>query len=137
MRHFLLFLLAFFSASPVCAGAGRDYAEGQIWSVRQPEGQSGASLKIQKIEDRPVGKIYHVSLIGLHLAGGRVTEVHHLPLSRETLDASLVGLVSSSDVFPDFREGYEEWKRAQGGVFTITVAEILVVLERNLLSQLP
>jgi hypothetical protein len=134
MRGVLLLLLSLFAATPAAA-ADRVYEEGQIWSIGL-SGNDGVLLKIRKIEDYGPGKVYHVSLTGLHLAGGQVTQVQHLPLSRETLDASLVAIVAAPDTFPDFHEGYEEWKRARGGVFTIPLAQILDILEQSFASQL-
>jgi hypothetical protein len=37
---------------------------------------------------------------------------------------------------PDFREGYDEWHKACGGVYTITVAEAVRVTEENFRQNL-
>jgi hypothetical protein len=133
----LLLLLLVLLGTPALAFAvpapGRVYEEGQVWAFTQDGAESEGRVKIRLIEQDPKGaKIYHVTLVGLSLVGGTVTEVQHLPVSRETLDSSVTRLDPAERAFPDYREGYEEWRRANGGVFTITIAEILLIVEQTL-----
>jgi len=59
----------------------------------------------------------------------------HAPVSQQTLDASVTKLSSSDRSFPPPDSGIEEWKQAKGGVFTITVAEIIDILDQQTANQ--
>lgn len=108
------------------------YAAGQVWEYRTRAADAGSLLKIQRVET-PAGHdgpIYHISVIGLGLSNPAVgTELPHSPVSRETLDASVTRLSDQRPEFPDAAPGIAQWKSAQGGVFTITVAEIIQIID--------
>ena len=127
----LLALASFFSLSAVqtAPAPAPAYAVGQVWEYRTRPQDEGSLLKIQRIED--AGAVFHVSLVGVRL-GGSPTEIQHLPVSRETLDASVSRLSDSDVAFPDVAAGHAEWQRAQGGVFTLTMAEIVDFAEQAL-----
>ena len=113
----------------------RAYAEGQVWEYRTRRGESGSLLRIQKIETLPelaeLGPVYHISVIGLNLAPNVLGTLQHVPVSRQTLDASVTRLSRKRADFPPAEAGIEEWRRAKGGVFTITVAQIAELLDRS------
>ena len=50
-----------------------------------------------------------------------------MPVSRETLDQSVSKLSGLNARFPDPSEGIEIWRDAEGGVFSIPVAEIIQI----------
>ena len=131
------FIWAMFSASLVQALGPGGYAEGQVWEYRTRPGEEGSLLKIQRIEQHPAfsaqGGIYHISIVGLRLSGAtQIRALPHAPVSRQTLDASVTRLATRSPDFPDAEEGIAHWRAAQGGVFTITVAEIAEMLDQSL-----
>jgi hypothetical protein len=108
------------------------YAAGQVWEYRTRPQEPESLLKIQRVEADPAGRpIYHISLIGLHIAGLKGGEAQHLPVSKATLDASVTRLSASTAAFPDPSEGIALWRQAKGGVFTIPVAEIVGVIEQS------
>jgi hypothetical protein len=106
------------------------YAEGQVWEYRARPGEEGSLLRIQRIEPWPagdaVGRVYHISVIGVRIGGpaGQV-EMPHLPVSRQTLDASVTRLSARTDAFPSAEEGIVTWRDDRGGVFDAPVAEII------------
>lgn len=106
------------------------YAEGQVWEYHTLPGDEGSLLRIQKIEILPEvtndGPVYHISIIGLHIAGFPDSkQLQHAPVSRQSLDVSVTRLSSSQAAFPDPTPGIAEWKAAHGGIFTVPVAEIV------------
>lgn len=113
------------------AGQADRYAVGQVWEYRTRPQDAGSLLKIQKIEPWADGRVYHLSVVGLSL-GGRTTDVHHIPVSRETLDASVLRPSASTRAFPDATEGIAIWREDRGGVFTIPVAEIAQVIDETM-----
>lgn len=113
------------------------YAEGQVWEYRTRPGDEGSLLKIQEVEAYPNApaaddrRVYHVSLIGVRFGPERtMTQLQHLPVSRETLDASVLRRSDSAAPFPAPDEGIAMWREAEGGVFTIPVAELVDIVEQ-------
>ena len=55
----------------------------------------------------------------------------HIPVSDETLDASVTKLSATKQEFPTtaLDEGIEEWRRANGGVFTIPMSQIVGIID--------
>jgi len=103
----------------------RDYASGQVWAYRTRPGEEGSRLRIHSVETPPGSgePVFHLSLSGLGVSLG------HLPVGRETLDASVTALADAGDAdFPDPSEGIETWRRDEGGVFTIPLADIVQAL---------
>ncbi len=109
------------------------YVAGQVWEYRTRPADSGSLLKIQRVEQDPtLGPIFHISVIGLRLRNQDIDPVlSHTPVSLETLDASVTRLSTKGSTFPDPAEGIAEWRSARGGVFTITVAEIVELVDRQ------
>ena len=111
---------------------------GQEWSFTGRPTDPAPTLIIDRIEDVPkVGEVVHVSVRGVHIrnpnvAGGISTELQHLPFARSALENSLVKLLKDSVALPDFEPGYEAWKRAKGGAFSISVREALDYVEHTL-----
>lgn len=118
------------------AAAKPRYAEGQVWEYRTRVGDEGSLLKIQKIEKVPGLKrespVYHITVVGVRLGGTPGSVLGHLPVSRQTLDSSLTRLSTRRADFPSAEEGIAEWRRAKGGVFTISVAEIVGFVEQTI-----
>jgi hypothetical protein len=111
------------------------YREGQVWEYRARPEDNGSLLRIQKIETDPVfkkyGPIYHISVIGVRFNGIPLSgELAHLPVSRQTLDASVTRQSTASVTFPDAAPGIAEWRLAKGGVFTIPLSEIIGAVEQ-------
>lgn len=118
------------------------YAEGQVWEYRTRMGEEGSLLRIQRIEPWPagdaVGRVYHISVIGVRIGGPEgPAELPHMPVSQVTLDASVTRLSASTAAFPSPEEGIATWREAQGGVFTVPLAEILGFVDRMLQGQRP
>lgn len=109
------------------------YAVGQVWRYRTRSDDPGSLLKIQQIEaGSALGPIYHISIIGVRLGQDRrVSEIAHTPVSRQTLDGSVTEMAASDARFPDAAPGIAQWRAASGGVFTLSVAEIVEVIDKT------
>ncbi len=117
------------------------YAEGQIWEYRTRPQDPGSLLKIQKIDTDPSRAehrvIYHVSIIAVHLGDPNVLRaISQVPLARESLDDSVIRISPNRLGFPDPWDGIAEWRKAKGGVFTITVDKIVDIVEQQI-SKMP
>jgi len=115
------------------------YAVGQVWAYQTRANETDSKLYIVRIEENEkIGPIYNIYLDGLaienpHIAGSQ-DSLPHAPVSAETLDASVTGLIEvRQNDLPDISEGFDMWKEAfdsgDAGVFTIKVSEIVQYIE--------
>jgi hypothetical protein len=103
---------------------------GQIWTLRPPA-HAAARVRIGRLDDN--GAIVHISLWGMPAPIPQATDVigsplvvGHLPITAEALLASVdMRIDEQPPANLGFDEGYDTWRRANGGVFTLTVPEIV------------
>lgn len=136
----LFFIMGLLSILGVANAA--DYSQGQLWSYKTRPGEEKSTVLINKVETHEkLGKIFHISVEGVrvvnrHHASGFSTELPHFPVSEETLKKSLVKRIGQRAPNPDYVEGYNTWKSAfdagKAGIFTISVAEIVGVVEKTI-----
>lgn len=109
------------------------FAVGQIWSLVAPMSPQ-ARIRIGRIEDN--GETVHISLWGVPARIPQDSDVlgsslaaGHLPITKTALRASVAALVSEeAPADLGFEEGYRTWRDAHGGVFTISVSEVVDVI---------
>lgn len=113
------------------------YAQGQVWEYKTRPQDAGSLLKIQRIETDGKQPVYHISVIGVHFTqAGFDGKLPHLPVSKETLDASVTRLSPTTPDFPtNFEDGIAEWRKANGGIFTLPVAQIIEVIQQSVSGQ--
>jgi hypothetical protein len=108
------------------------YVAGQVWEYRTRQQDTGSLLKVQRVEMIGTKKVYHISVVGVHFSTPGIAGVlPHIPVSDETLDASVTRLSAAKQDFPTtaLDEGIEEWRKAQGGVFTIPMSQIVGIVD--------
>jgi hypothetical protein len=137
-----LILAAMIWIAPVATAGTNRYAVGQIWEYKSRPQDAGSLVKINAIETMRFGKarlkIFHIGLIGLSFAGSPGGDaLPHAPASAETLDKSVTRRIKTAAIFPSFDEGIAEWRRAKGGVFTISLAEIADIIDKTVSGQQP
>lgn len=119
------------------------YKPGQRWSYKTRPGEEDSYLIVLKVDkDAKLGNIIHIALRKLKMKNelspdGSVREnVNHMPFSQEALDKSGLKLLEEKTDLPDFAEGYQMWREAfdggRGGVYSITIAEAVNVVETGL-----
>jgi hypothetical protein len=117
------------------------YVEGQVWEYRTRPQDAGSLLKVQRISMMEAKKVYHISVVGVHFATPGIAGIlPHIPVSDETLDASVTKLSAEKRDFPTsaLDEGIAEWRKAQGGVFTIPMSQIVGIIDEQMASaQMP
>lgn len=113
------------------------YTVGQVWNYSTRPGDEGSTLKIQQIDEQngPSGhRIYHISVVGFRLKNSQMDgRIDHAPVTRSALDSSVTNLSAHPHAFPDvsFKSGIADWEDAYGGVFTITVADIIEIIDQQ------
>jgi hypothetical protein len=125
-------------ASLTSQARGHDLRVGQEWRFRARTQDPDPRLVIDKLETLPkAGNVVHVSIRGVrvrnpHAPGGYSDTIRHMPFSRAAVESSITTLLQDSVALPGFEEGYQEWRQAQGGVFTVSVLEGLEFMEKTL-----
>jgi hypothetical protein len=98
------------------------FLPGQVWQYKTRPDEESSTVTILKVESVPkLGTILHVRVENIRLkncAGGTEPEkFEHMPFAREAIERSVTKLVKEGDD-PDFQSGYDEWRKACGGVDT-------------------
>lgn len=150
-RRFVFFLLCLFCLAVSFTGAQEipssqavrpEYKVGQKWSYRSRPGEESSYLIVVKIENEAKwGTIIHVALGGLKMKNPRSPNgfsesADHLPFSKDAIDKSAIKLLKDHVELPNFEPGYKLWRAAfddkRAGVYTITVAEAVNIMELSL-----
>jgi hypothetical protein len=151
VKRTILFLLCLALAAGVAAQAQdaslkdtteSKYKVGQVWSYKTRPDEKASSFIVVKVENHPkLGNIIHIALRELKVKRPSgpddfITKVNHMPFAEEALDKSAVKLLKEKVELPDYREGYDLWREAfdegNAGVYTITIAEAVGVMEKTL-----
>jgi hypothetical protein len=120
------------------AAGERAFRAGQEWGFAGRPGDPKPTLVVVKVEALPeIGEVVHVSVRGVRIRNPRAPEGYvdalpHLPFSPDALRRSVTSLVADSVTLPSFEQGYDQWRRAKGGAFTISVREALDLAEQTL-----
>jgi hypothetical protein len=116
------------------------FSVGQIWAYKTRPQDAGSLIKIYRIETLEYGPkkmtVYHISMIGLSLSSGsRNEKIGHLPVSYDSLAQSVTKWTKTKADFPAAAEvdgGIKLWRDDEGGVFTISLAEIADVVQKSM-----
>ncbi len=118
--------------APTPAQDGKFHA-GQTWHYNARHGEEKSTLTVLKVESLPKGIIIHIRVDDIRLrnctGGPEPDKFEHMPFTKEALDHSVTTLVRETREVPDFKVGYQEWRNACGGVYTISVADAIEVAE--------
>ncbi|WP_379968232.1 hypothetical protein [Ectobacillus sp. sgz5001026] len=77
----------------------------------------------------------HVQIIGIELQisdGQTLTKIGHVPVCEESLRNSVIDYLGKANVPDDELEGIKVWKEAKGGIYTVSLKEIVNIIERTL-----
>lgn len=102
----------------------------QIWSF-ETDLYSDNAIIIHAIE--PYGDnltCVHITIMGnVKISENEVMKLGHMPFELETLKHSLKEcLGTTSENQTSFQEGYNYWKDANGGIFTISIHDAIGVI---------
>jgi hypothetical protein len=112
------------------------YKPGQVWSYKTRTGESTSTITILKVETLPkIGTFIHVRIDGVQFknctGGPSPRTIDHAPFSKSAIDKSVLRQISVASTLPEFEEGYDDWLANCGGVYTITVAEMVEADDRT------
>jgi hypothetical protein len=116
----------------------RRFEAGDVWSYHARPGEPDSTLTVLRVDHEEVGTIVHIRVDGLripnpHHPAGVSGEIMHMPFAEDAVARSVTERVASGAPVPE-EGGYDEWRRAfdagEAGVFTLTVAEAVEVMEQ-------
>ena len=111
------------------------YVPGQVWNYKTRPGENNSTLMILKIEYYRFGTTIHIQIDNVRLTdlqGDQIADtISHAPITEEDLDQSVTRLVRQESQIPDFEEQYGDWVSNNGGTFTMSVAEVVAILEET------
>ena len=116
------------------------YKVGQVWSYKTRPDEKKSTFIVIRVESHPkLGNIIHIALRDLRLRkpnGDFIEAASHLPFAEEAINKSAIKLLKEKGEVPEYEEGYRLWREAfdagEAGVYTITVAEAVSVMEETL-----
>lgn len=113
------------------------FVVGQEWSIASTP-ETTAKVVIGRIEVGQGRVIVNVAIVdipplAIDTFGAGVREIDHAPFEESTLARS-VGRLLATGVAPPpgFEVGYEEWKAKRGGVFTVSVSQVIALAQKTL-----
>ena len=117
---------------------------GQMWSYKTRPSEEKSYFIVVKVETHSkLGNIVHIAVRNLKMQNPRSPDgisenVDHMPFSEDALNKSAIKILKEKVDLPDFKDGYDEWRNAfdsgRGGIYTITLAEAVKVME-TILNQ--
>jgi hypothetical protein len=101
-----------------------------VWSYKARPNEGSSTVTILRIETLPnVGVIVHVRIDGVQFknckGGPAPTTIDHAPFTKIAMDKSVSRQLRTVPKLPEFEAGYEDWLAHCGGVYTVTVAEMV------------
>jgi hypothetical protein len=153
MKIFVRLLLAhlLIQSAPLFAGVqdsslkdttDSKFKVGQMWSYKTRSGEEKSYFIVEKVESHlKLGNIIHIAVRKLKMQNRRSPDgisedVNHMPFAEEALNKSAVKVLKEKVDLPDFKDGYQEWRDAfdagRAGIYTITLAEAVKVMEMTL-----
>jgi hypothetical protein len=123
------------------------FQPGQVWRYNNRAHEPGSTLTIVQIDPHAVlGDIIHVSVQGLQMKNpysrsGFSETIAHMPFAEAALRGSVTELTEENVALLCFQDGYRMWKTAfdsdEGGIFTLSVAEAIDVMEQAMNQVVP
>jgi hypothetical protein len=109
---------------------------GQVWKHKTRPHEEQSTLTILRLESLPkLGVIIHIRVGEIRLrncsGGPEPNNIAPMPFSRDAIERSVVKVAKEGGAVPDFQDGYDAWRRACGGVYTVTVAEAIEANEKT------
>jgi hypothetical protein len=103
------------------------FRPGQVWQYKTREGEENSFVTILKVESLVKRTVVHIRVDKVRLrncsGGPEPDTIQHMPFAREAVENSVTKLVREGSQIPDFQDGYDEWRKACGGVYTISIAD--------------
>jgi hypothetical protein len=111
------------------------FQPGQVWSYQTRPNETSSTLTILQVDrSAKLGIIVHVRVDGLQAhdpSGDLVPSVEHMPFTRDAMLLSTTHLIRTATTLPTL-EGYDRWRADCGGVYSISVAHAVEVMEKTL-----
>jgi hypothetical protein len=103
-----------------------------VWTYKTRPSEGSSTVTILRVETLPkVGVIVHVRIDGVRLknckGGPAPTTIDHAPFTKIAMDKSVSRKLRTVSELPEFEAGYKYWLAHCGGVYTVSVADMVDV----------
>jgi hypothetical protein len=99
---------------------------GERWAYETRPGEETSTFVVGRIDESPDGRIVHVWVDDVRFGPSPQTHIPHAPMSEDAVARSGTNrLETGIRATERFETGYQTWKDDRGGVFTITIAELV------------
>ncbi len=107
---------------------------GAVWSYETRPGEETSTFTVRCIEESASGgRTIHIEVAGISIetAGGIADSIGHLPVAEDSLAEVIVERVGFDEeaASRSFVDGYSSWREANGGVWTLPLAQVLDEVE--------
>jgi hypothetical protein len=111
------------------------FKPGQVWAYATRPNETSSTLTILQIDrSEKFGIIVHIrgDRIQMRAPNGNVlTSIGHVPFTRDALLLSTDHLLRMDKTIPTL-EGYDRWRADCGGIYTISVGDVVAADEKTL-----
>ena len=104
---------------------------GQLWKYDCRNSDKNSTVIILKVDNKTSKTIYHVFVNNV-LINNELTDILHIPLSREAIGNSLLELIENKVEIPEFIDSYYQWLSNDGGVWDIPLKEVINLTEKTI-----
>jgi hypothetical protein len=114
------------------------FTVGQVWKYWARPGEEDSRAIVGRVEKDEEGNvIVHVKLVGVRLIDpgaprGFWPELSHAPVAEDAFAESVTELTSEAPDLTGHDEGYRTWRENRGGVFMVSLADVLHFTEEAL-----
>lgn len=113
----------------------KSFQVGDIWSFEGRENDPHPQILILGTEPFQDTTVIHVQISGIQLKISdrqTLSTIGHVPVSEENLRNSVNDYLGETDVLDEELEGIKLWREAKGGIYTVSLKEIVNIIEKTL-----
>jgi len=114
---------------------------GQEWSYESRAQDVLSTVIVGQIEDHPdLGIVVHCIVRNVHLAGddlaaeASLNQLSHIPITETAFRDSINKVVAEGIDWSEMKEGVRVWREADGGVFSVSLKEIVQIVDETIID---
>lgn len=113
---------------------------GAVWSYETRPGEEASTFTVRCIEAAPDGgRTVHIEIGGISVetVGGVADSIGHLPVAEDSLTEVIIERIGFDEgpASQSFINGYSSWRQANGGIWTLPLADVLDEVEATVGSD--
>ena len=102
---------------------------GQIWKYKTRQIDKDSYLLILRIYRNKKDAVVHIKVFSV-MIDGELLDIEHVPIMLDVLLDSLNCLYGVEDSVIDYENNIDEWDKADGGVWSVPLDEVIELTEK-------